>query len=160
MGKKAARLSETRTVVCCGFTWIESARMWVHLFTEGQTARATCFYNYFVNAHPFISAGSFITIQCATEMKLIRLKCASYCLPACEGSAVMTAVEFSSYCSSSLLLLASSVSTSVAWTSCRAVFWVVCTWTWQSPSPERGLQFLRFSCCVFDTRQAEEILFV
>lgn len=98
MGKKTACVSETRTVVCCGFTWIEGARVWVHLFTEGQTARATCFYNYFVNADPFISAGSF----------------ASYCLPSCEGSAVMTAVEFSSYCSSSLLLLASLVSTSVA----------------------------------------------
>ena len=66
-------------VVCCGFIFIESAGLWVHLFTGGQTARATCFQNYFVDAHPFLFTGSFITVPCAMEMKLIHLECALYC---------------------------------------------------------------------------------
>ena len=50
-------------VVCCGLRVTERACFWVHLFTGGQTARATRFQSYFVTGHAFIFAGGFITIQ-------------------------------------------------------------------------------------------------
>ena len=46
---------------------------------EARQQEATCFQNYFVDAHPFLFTGSFITVPCAVEMKLIHLECALYC---------------------------------------------------------------------------------
>lgn len=59
----------------------------------------------------------------------------------------------------SISILASSGWTAAVWTSCPAGLFVAWTWTRRLQSPERGKGLLCSFCCVFDTRQTEEILF-
>ena len=157
VGKKTACVSETRMVVCCGLIFIESTHLGGHLLNGGQAARATCLKNYSVNVHPFRFSVSFITTQWAAETKLMKLKWYAFCLPAFDVLVVMT-----DSCGFSLNLHPSpSISIPMVNICCMNRLHTCTTdclplnlrvWI-----PERGEDFLGCLCCVFDTRQTEEV---
>lgn len=86
------------------------------------------------------------------------LKCALCCSPAFEGSAVITMLGYCSYGASSRLLLAPSVWTSAAWTSCRAAFLSGLHLSLTVPTSWGGRAYFVSPAGSLITRQAEEIV--